>query len=302
MSAAPLDDIVAAFQIEGAPALGRYTRLADRTIDPVLLRHDYPRPVALLLGEALALAALVGSLFKVTGRLIVQAEGKGDVPLLVAEYRSGENTLRGYARIAKGAREKLSTMNAAPPSELLGAGALVMTLEQNEGATRHQGVVPLDGDTLAQCAEGYFAQSEQVPTRIKLAVGESYARGERPAWRAGGALIQKIADDTARGSTDEAWARAEVLFATLTDQELLDPGLSADRVLYRLFHEDGVRMSAPDTLIEKCHCNRERLTTLLGQFPDSEIADLIEPDGLIHAHCEFCSRLYLIAPEDLKTA
>jgi molecular chaperone Hsp33 len=292
VSAAALDDIFAAFQIEGAPALGRYTRLADRTIDPILRRHDYPRPVALLLGEALALAALVGSLFKVSGRLIVQAEGKGDVPLLVAEYRSGENTLRGYARIAKGQREKLAAMNAVPPSELLGAGALVMTLEQNEGATRHQGVVPLDGETLAQCAEGYFAQSEQVPTRIKLAVGESYARGERAAWRAGGALIQKIANDEARGATDEAWARAEVLFATLSDP--------ADRVLYRLFHEDGVRMTDPETLVEKCHCNRERLTSLLGQFPASEIADLIEPDGLIHAHCEFCSRLYLIAPEDLQ--
>jgi molecular chaperone Hsp33 len=290
--------MVAAFQIEGAPALGRYARLGDIVIDPILHRHDYPRPVALLLGEALTLAALVGSLFKVTGRLIVQAEGKGDVPLLVAEYRS-EGSLRGYARIEKSAREKLYAINAAPPADLLGAGALVMTLEQGEGLARHQGVVPLAGETLAQCAEGYFAQSEQVPTRIKLAVGESYARGERPGWRSGGALLQKIAGDAARGDTDEAWERAEMLFATLSDAEMLDPALSADRVLYRLFHEDGVRMSPPTALIEKCYCDRERLTALLSRFGRDELGDMLEPDGLIHAHCEFCSRLYLIAPDDL---
>lgn len=299
MKPGPLDDVVAAFQIEGAPALGRYVRLADQVIDPILRRHDYPRPVALLLGEALTLAALVGALLKVTGRLIVQAEGKGDVPLLVAEYRSGERSLRGYARIEKGAREKLAAMNTAPPGELLGAGALVMTLEQEDAKARHQGVVPLDGRTLAQCAENYFAQSEQVPTRIKLAVGEAYARGERASWRAGGALLQRVAGDAARGSTDEDWGRAEILFASLSDQELLDPALGPDRVLYRLFHEDGVRMARPDALLEKCHCDRDRLTALLTRFGAAELSDMIEPDGLIHAHCEFCSRLYLIAPEDL---
>jgi molecular chaperone Hsp33 len=288
--------MVAAFQIEGAPARGRYGRLGDRVIDPILRRHDYPRPVALLLGEALTLAALVGSLFKERGRLTVQAEGKGDVPLLVAEYRS-EGSLRGYARIEKGAEERLRTLNAAPPGHLLGAGALVMTLDHE--TARHQGIVPLIGDTLAECAETYFAQSEQIPTRIRLAVGEYYARGERAAWRSGGALVQQIAADGLRGDTADAWVRAEMLFATLTDAELVDPDLTADRVLYRLFHEDGVRMAEPAGLVERCHCDRERLTALLGRFAREDLAEMIEPDGLIHAHCEFCSRLYLIAPEDL---
>ncbi len=282
--------------VEGAPVRGRYARLGDKVIDPILRRHDYPRPVALLLGEALTLAALVGSLFKEQGRLTVQAEGKGDVPLLVAEYRS-EGTLRGYARIEKGAVEKLRALNSSPPGELLGAGALVMTLDSERA--RHQGVVPLLGDTLSECAEGYFAQSEQTPTRIKLAVGEHYARGERPALRSGGALLQQIAGDDLRGDTLEAWRRSEMLFETLTDAELADPALPADRALYRLFHEDGVRMGEPSALIERCHCDRDRLTALLSRFGAEEMADLIEPDGLIHAHCEFCSRLYLIAPEDL---
>jgi molecular chaperone Hsp33 len=292
-----LDDMVAAYQIEGAPARGRYVRLGPNTIDPVLHRHDYPRPVALLLGEALTLASLVGSLFKQEGRLTVQAEGKGDVPLLVAEYRS-EGTLRGYARIEKGAVEKLRAMNSAPPGQLLGTGALVITLDHGGGA-RNQGVVPLENDTLAACAEAYFAQSEQTPTMIKLAVGESYTRGERAAFRSGGALLQQIAGDDLRGDTEEAWNRAGHLFASLTDVELADPDLDAGRVLYRLFHEDGVRMGDPQALIEQCFCDREKLTGLLSRFGRAEVADLVEPDGLIHAHCEFCSRLYLIAPEDL---
>jgi molecular chaperone Hsp33 len=291
------DDMVAAFQIEGAPARGRYARLSDLTIDPVLRRHDYPRPVALMLGEALTLAALIGSLFKGGERLTIQAEGEGDVPLLVAEY-SEPGILRGYAKIEKAARARLAEMNSAPPGLLLGAGALVMTLDHAEGA-RHQGVVPLEGDTLAQCAEAYFAQSEQIPTRIKLAVGEHYERGSRAAWRSGGALLQQVAGDVTRGDTDDAWNRAELLFATLTDAELLDPELGADRILYRLFHEDGVRMGEPAALSERCRCNRERLTALLSRFDPVEMADMIEPDGLIHAHCEFCSRLYLIAPVDL---
>ena len=296
---APRDDMVAAFQIEGVPARGRYARLGDNVIDPILRRHDYPRPVALLLGEALTLAALIGSLLKVEGRLTIQAEGKGDVPLLVAEYRS-EGSLRGYARIEKDARERLAAMNAAPPADLIGDGALVMTLDREGGGARNQGVVPLVGATLAACAESYFAQSEQIPTRVKLAVGEHYERGSlRPAWRSGGALLQQIAGDAARGETDEDWSRAVILFDTLTDGELADPDLGADRVLYRLFHEDGVRMGEPTALIEKCRCDRERLTTLLSQFGRAELSDMVEPDGLIHAHCEFCSRLYLIAPEDL---
>jgi molecular chaperone Hsp33 len=292
------DDIVAAFQIEGAPARGRYARLGGATIDPILHRHDYPRPVALLLGEALTLAALVGSLFKVDGRLIIQAEGGGPVSLLVAEYRSGGG-LRGYARVNEAAARGLASEAALPPQSLLGDGALVMTLDQGPDAPRHQGVVALSGDTLAACAEAYFLQSEQTPTSIRLAVAEHYERGARAGYRSGGALLQQIAGDARRGDTDDAWTRATLLFATLSDPELVDPGLGPERVLYRLFHEDGVRMNPPTPLADKCSCDRERLTALMAQFSPGDIADLRESDGLIHAHCQFCSRLYLIAPEDL---
>ncbi len=288
------DDTVAAFTIDGAPARGRYTKLGAGTIDPILCRHDYPRPVALLLGEALSLAAVVGSLLKGDGKLTVQAEGNGPAPLLVAEYR-GDGGLRGYARVMDHALgdARLS------PADLIGAGALTLTLDQGDDTNQMQGVVPLEGDTLAQCAELYFERSEQTPTRIKLAVGQEVL-GEKTLWRAGGALIQRVAGDDARGFTEDDWVRARLLFDTLTDAELLDPTLSVDRALFRLFHEDGVRMSDPRALEDRCTCDKGRLAALLQRFTSEELNDLIEPDGKLHARCQFCARLYLIDPVELR--
>ncbi len=290
-----LDDLVAPFSLDNAPVRGRIARIAAGGLDPILRRHDYPRPVAMLLGEALTLAALVGSLLKFDGRLVVQAEGEGPVPLLVAEHSAGG--LRGYARLAEGAAEKLERGNRMPPAALLGAGNLVMTLDTGDAKTTYQGVVALDGDTLAACAESYFRVSEQTDTRIHLAVGEVMSRDAPPLWRAGGVLLQRVAGDQARGDTSEDWSRASILFSTLKDDELIDPDLPADRVLYRLFHEEGVRMSEPSALEDRCTCDEERLTSVMRRFPQSELQDLVEPDGLLHARCQFCARTYEIAPE-----
>jgi molecular chaperone Hsp33 len=289
------DDLVAPFSLDSAPVRGRIVRLGAGALDPILRRHDYPRAVAMLLGEALTLAALVGSLLKTEGRLVVQAQGEGPVALLVAEHQSGG--LRGYARLRDGAAETLANAHHLPPAELLGAGSLVLTLDQGEGKAPYQGVVALDGATIADCAENYFRVSEQTDTGIRLAVGEAMS-GESPVlWRSGGVLMQRIAADAARGETGEDWNRASHLFATLTDEELIDPALTADRLLYRLFHEDGVRMGAPKPLSDRCTCNENRLIATMRQFPASELYDLIEPDGFLHARCQFCSRFYTIAPE-----
>jgi len=287
------DDQVAAFTIDGAPARGRYAKLGAATIDPILCRHDYPRPVALLLGEALSLAAVVGSLLKLNGKLTVQAEGDGPAPLLVAEYRS-DGGLRGYARVID---HDLGEARLSP-ADLIGAGALTLTLDQGDDTMQMQGVVPLEGDTLAACAELYFERSEQTPTKIKLAVGQD-VRGEKTLWRGGGALVQRVAGDDARGFTEDDWARTRLLFDTLTDAELLDPALSTDRALFRLFHEDGVRMADPRLLEDRCTCDRHRLAALLQRFTSEETADLVEPDGFLHARCQFCARLYLIDPVEL---
>lgn len=290
------DDLAASFGLDGAPVRGRIVRLGA-ALDPILRRHDYPRPVAMMLGEALTLAALVGSLLKTEGRFVVQAQGDGPARLLVAEYRT-DGGLRGYARLAEGATERLRTANRLPPGALIGSGRLAMTLDLGADAPPHQGVVPLEGDTLAECAETYFRTSEQTETHIRLAVGEVYGAGA-PQWRAGGVLMQRIAGDDARGDPAEDWSRASILFATLRDDEVIDPDLAADRVLYRLFHEEGVRMGASVTLQDRCTCNQERLAGVLRTFSAEEVSDLVEPDGLLHARCQFCAREYLIPPGDV---
>lgn len=289
------DDIVAPFSLDNGPVRGRMARLGPMALDPILRRHDYPRCVAMLLGEALTLAALVQSLLKVDGRLIVQAQGQGLVPLLVAEASEG-GALRGYARLAQGAAQTLARQHRVAPGDLLGAGNLVMTLERGGDQPAYQGVVPLEGATLGQCAESFFRVSEQTDTRIALAVGEVVG-GQAPLWRAGGILMQRLASDAVRGDTGEDWSRASMLFATVTDAELIDPALAADRLLYRLFHEESVRMGDGASMRDLCTCDEERLTNVMKQFPADELRALVEPDGKLHARCQFCSREYLIAPE-----
>jgi molecular chaperone Hsp33 len=293
-----IDNTVATFSLDAAPVRGRIARLGAASLDPILRRHAYPRPVAMLLGEALTLAALVGSLLKSDGRLVVQAQGGGPVTLLVAEHCSGG--LRGYARLENGTEAALANAHRMSPAELLGVGSLLMTLDQGTEAAPYQGVVPLEGDTLAACAESYFRVSEQTDTGFHLAVGEVLSADAAPLWRAGGVTMQRLASDSARGDTSEDWARASMLLATLSDAELLDPALSPGQVLYRLFHEEGARMGEAQALTDHCSCNQDRLTAIMRQFPPSELAELVEPDGFLHAHCQFCARAYLIAPERVR--
>jgi molecular chaperone Hsp33 len=294
------DDIAASFQIDGQPVRGRVVRLGKDTVDPILRRHDYPEPVAALVGEAVALVALIGSAMKVTGRMILQAEGNGPVQFVVAEYRSadaenGKGGVRGYAKLDRDAFN--TKFGDKPPHranvrQLLGEGAFSMTLDQSDEMERYQGVTPLDGETLSDCAETYFLQSEQIPTRIVLAIAEAYVGGETPYWRAGAALLQRMADDDARGGGEAAWEEALAKLETTGADELTDPGLTADRLLFRLFHEQGVRLAAPQDLDERCTCNVERLAAILSRFSAEELSDMREPDGGIKARCEFCGRSY----------
>lgn len=291
------DDIVAPFSLDAAPVRGRIARLGAGALDPILRRHDYPRPVAMLLGEALTLAALVGSLLGVDGRLVIQAQGDGFVKLLAAEHAAGG--LRGYARLAEGANLVLADAGRMAPATLLGAGALVMTLDHGGDGPPYQGVVALEGETLAQCAEAYFRDSEQTDTGIRLAVGEVLGADAPPRWRGGGVLMQRLASDAARGETGEDWARASHLFASLRDEELVDPRLASDRLLYRLFHQEGARMGDASPLGDVCSCDETRLTQTMRQFPPEELRELIEPDGFLHARCQFCARSYRIAPDNI---
>jgi molecular chaperone Hsp33 len=294
------DDAVTAFQIEGEPVRGRLARLGP-AVDAILRAHDYPEPVANLLGEACALAALVGSNLKFDGRLIVEARGDGPVRFVVADYDTSGG-LRGYCGFdAEGVAKAAQGFVRPGARSLLGDGHFMMTVDQGPDMDRYQGVTAIEGETLALCAEQYFAQSEQTPTRVRLAVGQvEDAGGSR--WRAGGMLIQNIAEDDARGSTAEAWTRTQAFFETVGEDELIDPLLSSQHLLFRLFHEDGVRVFGSQPLRAFCRCSQERIETVLKSFDAADRDGMIEPDGKIHVTCEFCSKVYAVAPESLETA
>lgn len=291
----PNDDIVAAFQIENQPVRGRIVRLGA-AVDEILTRHAYPDAVANLLGEACALAALVGASLKFEGRLIVQAQGDGPVRYVVVDYDT-EGSLRGYCRYDPDRVAEVSRGLMQPGAKtLLGQGVFIMTVDQGADMDRYQGVTPIEGETLALCAEQYFAQSEQTPTRVRLAVGQ-VDTGDGPHWRAGGLIIQNIAEDDARGPTEEAWITAQALFITLGEDELIDPTISSSTLLFRLFHEDGVRMFQPQALKAFCRCSEERITSVLKSFPAEDRASMVEDDGRIRVTCEYCSRVYELTPE-----
>jgi molecular chaperone Hsp33 len=290
------DDLVAGFQIENQQVRGRIVRLGP-AVDQILAAHDYPEPVANLLGEACALAALVGSALKFEGKLIVQAQGDGPVAYVVADYDTA-GSLRGYCRYDAERVVEASKGFARPGAQtLLGKGVFIMTIDQGPDRDRHQGITAVEGETLALCAEHYFAQSEQVPTRVRLAVGQLTTGEGVRSWRAGGAMIQNVAEDQARGATAEAWERAQALFATTGDDELIDPEIPADRLLYRLFHEDGVRLFTPKALRAFCRCSHERIMDVLRSFPAEERVEMVEADtGLIRVTCEYCSSVYEVEP------
>lgn len=299
-------DFVANFQIENRPVRGRAVRMGPASISPILHRHEYSDNLARILGEAVTLAALVGSSLKFEGRLLVQAEGDGPVKMLVGEYRS-DGGIRGYARFDEEAWEKLDRLNkgAAPhmPQLFGAAGRLgLIIIQDNPAIQPYQGIVPLVKGTLAECAEDYFAQSEQVPTRIRLSVAEFERPGDPVLWVSGGMMIQRVAADEARGETEEAWDEAQALFGTITDGELADPDLPMEQLLFRLFHEQGVRMEPPQVLDDRCTCNEERLVATLQAMSDESLHELVEEDGTLSIDCQFCGRHYTVPIEKVTGA
>ncbi len=296
------DDIVANFQIEGAPVRGRIARLGEATLTAILRRHDYPRWAGHLLGEAVTLAVLVAASLKFDGKISVQAQGDGPVSLMVAEARS-DGGVRGYLRLNRPAWDRLDQINkGARPHipQLFGQGVLALILapaDPNQSA--YQGIVPIEKGTLAECAQDYFEQSEQIPTRVHLTVAELSTPGGARSWRAGGALIQQVAGDDARGDTEDAWETAQAHFATLSDLEMADPDLSAGRLLFRLYHESGVRLEPPSHLVDACTCSEEKLRGMLQTMSRDEAASLADEAGIVSADCQFCSRSYRFALSDL---
>lgn len=278
------DDLVQPFQIEGPGLRGRLVRLGA-AVDTILRRHDYPTPVAALLAEALALAATLSAALKYDGIFTLQLKGDGPVGMLVVDVTS-DGALRGYAQVS-GALPAGRDCTAAPVPGLVGKGYLAFTVDQGEHSERYQGIVELTGDSLTECIHHYFRQSEQFSAAMQVTAGCN----EAGQWRAGALMLQRMPDREAivsRKERDEAWRRSVVLMSSVTAAELLDPGLEPPDLLFRLFHEDGVRIYRTRTLSFACRCSRQRVLHILASLPRVEMAELTV-DGLVTVTCQFCN-------------
>jgi len=307
------DDLVLPFRTVRSDVVGRVIRLGS-VVDAVLSRHAYPEPVSHALGEALTLTAMLGSALKgeVQAKLILQTKTDGPLDFLVADFVA-PGKLRGYANFDKADAGLAETRGRGDQGALFGKGHVAMTIERGVDKERYQGIVALDHEALVDAAHTYFRQSEQLPTFIRLAVARHYGRGEGEGarawhWRAGGLMIQQLPrvggkrDATLPRSEDddeENWNRAHLLAATVEDHELLDPVLSPQRLLYRLFHEEGVVVARPAGLAATCRCSRERIQVYLRQFAPAELAEMREADGGVTVTCEFCSRKYRFSTSEI---
>lgn len=315
-SAEPVDDAVLPFEVAALDLRGRMVRLGP-AVHSILSGHDYPPAVGRLLGEAIVLATLLGSALKFEGRFILQTKSDGAVPMLVVDYRTPGH-LRAYARFDA---DRIGA--ASNSSALLGRGHLAMTIDQGADMNRYQGLVALEGGGMEAAAHEYFLRSEQIPTRVRLAVGEEYRAsqdGARRRWRAGGMLLQFLPKAEGRvarrdlhpgdapadfalaePAEDDAWVEGQSLIATVEDVELIDPDLSAERLVYRLFHERGVRVFRPRLVSAKCSCSREAVAAMLASFSIEERRDLVEGDK-ITVTCEFCGAVHPFVPAEVGLA
>ncbi len=312
-SSVPVDDAVLPFEVASLDLRGRMTRLGP-ALDEILTKHDYPAPVGKLLGEAIVLATLLGSALKFDGRFLLQTQTDGPVSFLIVDFQAPDR-LRAYARY-----DEKRLKDGQDSGALLGKGHLAMTIDQGADMSRYQGLVALDGGTLEDAAHEYFLRSEQIPTRVRLAVGEEWRGGEgsgpRHRWRAGGMLLQFLpkAPERARQADldpgdapegiethtvteDDAWVEGQSLISTVEDVELIDPDLSGERLLYRLFHERGVRVFAPLALQARCSCSREAVSAMLKSFDPQDRAEMVK-DGKVVVTCEFCSSVYEFTPHE----
>ncbi len=302
-------DAVVPFQVASLDVRGRAVQLGP-ILDKILDRHAYPEAVNRLLAEAITLTVLLGTALKFEGKFILQTQTDGPVPMIITDFCTPDS-IRAYARYDKDAVAALVENGPPEASALLGQGVLAMTIDQGEHSQRYQGIVQLDGIGLEEVARRYFRQSEQIPTDIRLAVGETLTRNEGGGpvhgWTAGGVLVQFLPDTEARMrlkdlpggdgaddhnfDEDDAWAEATALMGTIEDLELTDVAVEPERLLYRLFHEQGVRVFDATPVQERCGCSPERVRGVIQGLSHEERVESVE-DGEITVKCEFCSRDY----------
>ncbi len=294
---APAADFVLSFDLANIAVRGRLVRL-EAVSARALSSHALPEAPSRVLGEVLALSALLGSALKLDGRLTVQVQGSGPLDLIAADYYGAEEArptgLRGYGRLAA---ERFAALSANPDhAALVGEGALAITIEPRLGDNAYQGIVALNAGGIAPSAEDYFTQSEQLPTMIRLAAVPVFEPGKEPVWRAAGLMLQAVPGE-ARDADD--WNRLGFILETLEAFELIDTGLTAEDLLWRLFNEDEVRVHPAEPLAFRCDCRAERIASVLRAYAPEEREGLADADGIIRAKCEFCGTLHEIAPDAL---
>jgi molecular chaperone Hsp33 len=292
---------VTPFFLPRRPVRGRLVRLGPLT-DALLTRHDQHDIVNRLAGQALALAASLSTALKFRGSFSLQAKGDGAVPMLLADCTETGN-LRGYARAEPDRLAALLAENPTPDaSSLLGTGYLAFTVDQGPDRERHQGIVAIEGTSLAEMALHYFGTSEQLQCAVHLACERTPA-----GWRAGALILERVAGaggidpDMDADAQAESWRTALALAATLTDAELLDDHLPAEQLLYRLFHTEGVATDRPRALAYGCRCSRAKLSGILEGFSGADLDDMVV-DGAILMTCEFCNLDFRFARDDVRGA
>lgn len=286
-----VSDLVLPFQIDSLDVRGRVTRLGP-TLSEVLGAHAYPAPVAQILAEALALTSLLGSVLREDGgQLTLQARSNGPISLLVADYMA-PGAVRGYAQFDADAVKNIEPGSSL--ETLFGEGYLALTVDKTLNTERYQGIVSLQGNSLADAAGEYFQNSEQLPSLVKLAVRHDGLTGE---WFAGGLLIQHLPRGEEGGPRHFAvdkphpnWEHATILVNTIQPEELTDPTVTLETVLWRLFHQDEPRVYNSIAIHRGCRCTRERIQSVLRQFTMNDLMHMREPDGSIRVNCAFCSK------------
>lgn len=312
------DDTVLPFQLDRADIRGRVVRL-DGALDRMLRQHDYPAPISALVAEAALLTALIGQTIKLRWRLSLQIRGTGPVRLIATDYYAPSEEgqparIRAYAHF-----EPEALPAEGEPYALLGEGYFAIVLDQGRGMVPYQGITPLSGTSLSDCAETYFAQSEQLPTRFQLSFGEAQTPGGAPQWRGGGVMLQHmpkssphakgeggsgeegllVASDFLEGEEEENWRRANLLLDTAEALELVGPSVQPTELLVRLFHEEGPRVYDPQPVTFGCSCSAEKVRMSLSIYSAREIATMTTPEGIVTADCQFCGAHYEFDPASL---
>jgi len=305
------DDTVLPFQLDRSDIRGRVARL-EGVLDAVLAQHDYPPVIESLVAEAVLLTALIGQTLKLRWRLSLQIRGKGAARLIATDYFApGENGEPARIRAYAGYDKERLDLNAHPFSQI-GDGYLAVIIDQGRDMTPYQGLTPLSGNSLASCAETYFAQSEQLPTRFSVAFSKA---GDTGHWRGGGVMLQHLPKasphvkgdatgedgllapaDMLEGDEAENWNRANMLLDTVEQEELLGPDVQSIDLLLRLFHEEEPRVFDAQPMSFGCTCTEEKVRTSLSIYSAKDLATMTTDNGIITADCQFCGAHYELDP------